>query len=224
MPPLLRTTDSLESHWEELVYTEARLLAGDHKNLAAQTSKSIKRLEEIQRGQLLGWRREIIAQAHVDAVDDSLDDSVIDFGRDLLHLEGGNRKSARFKMYFKSAVSSIVRLGLESQIPVVRTMTTSLQSEPEKVLKDYAKKLIGILKKGDAVIEERREAAGARAAHRAREILSFVDDINAERTAQAAELSLYATKNALPRDYPERFFRRTAKSARSLAPEPTPEG
>jgi hypothetical protein len=224
MPALLRSTDSLESHWEELVYTEARLLAADHKTLAAQTTKSIKKLTEIQSGQLLGWRREIIAQAHVDACDDSLDDGVEGLSRDVLHLESGNRKSARFKLYFKTAVSAIVRMGLEAQIPVVRGMLTALMGEPEKVLKDRAKSLAAILKKGDEAIVERREAAGARAAHRAREILSLVDNLNAERTAQHAELTLYGNKNGLPRDYADRFFRRTTRTARSLASsEPKPE-
>ena len=226
MPLLLRHNDSLDSHWEDCVYSEARLLAAEHKPQALAMAKMLKRLDTIQGGQRAAWRREIVAQAHVDTSDDALDDQVDTFSRDLLYMEKGDRKSPRYKQYFKSAVSAIVRLGLESQIPVVRAMVATLAQEPEKELKAHAKALGSILTKGDSAVTERREAAATRAAHRAREIMSFVDDLNASRTSIHAELALYASKNKLPRDYADRFFRRSSKSARGVeepgSGEPTP--
>jgi len=226
MPVLLRHSDSLDSHWEDAVYSYARFVASEHKAQATATAKMIKQIEAVQAGQRAAWRREIVAQATVDTVDDALDDQVEGLSRELLHLEAGNRKAARYKQYFKNAVSLIVRLGLESQIPVVRTMTAMLAQEPEKGLKDRARSLGGILKKGDEAVNERRDAAAARAAHRAREILSLVDDFNALRTSQHAELTIEATKAKLPRDYADRFFRRSSKARPSpqAEPEPGPTG
>lgn len=226
MPALLRSTESLDGLWEELVYTEARLLAAGHKPQGTATSKALKRLEALQTGQRAAWRREIVAQATVDVVDDALDDEVETLGRNLLHLEAGNRKTARFKQYFKSAVSTVVRLGLESELPVVRGFISQLAKEPEKVLKDHGKVFNALAKKGDEAVAERRDAAIERAAHRAREILTFIDDLNASRTTIHAELTLHATTSALPRDYADRFFRRSTRAARTVdaasRPEPTP--
>jgi len=222
MPILLRSGDALDTLWEELVYSEARLLAAGHKTQAASIAKSAKVLEKVQADQRAAWRREIVAQAHVDVVDDDLDDGVEKLGNDLLHIEGGNRKSARFKQYFKAGVTAIVRLGLESQIPVVRTITTQLATEAEKKLKDHGKSLVAVLKRGDSAVEERRTAAAERGAHRAREIFRFVDDLNALRTSIHAELTLHAGKHALPRDYADRFFRRGARTSRAVTEPPAP--
>lgn len=222
MPALLRPTDSLDSLWEELVYTEARLLAADHKPEAAAVGKALKTLSGLQAGQKEAWRREIVAQAHVDASDDDLDEEVETVARDLLYIEKGNRKSARFRQYFKGPVATIVRLGLKSQLDVVRPFVALLAKEAEKVLKDHGKTLATILKKGDAAVEERATAATDRANHRARHILSFVDDVNAMRTSMHAELTLFAAKKRLPRDYADRFFRRTSRTSKGLEPAPEP--
>lgn len=223
MPALLRSTDSLDNAWEELVYSEARLIASGHKTQAASIANTAKSLEKLQADQKAAWRREIVAQAHVDVADDDLDDGVDKLGLDLLHLEGGNRKSTRFKQYFKSGVSAIVRMGLESQIPVVRTITTQLAGESEKSLKEHGKALTAVLKRGDAAVEERRTAAADRGAHRAREIIRFFDDLNALRTSLHAELTLHAGKAGLARDYADRFFKRGSRTSRAVsAPEPGP--
>lgn len=224
MPVLLRNSDSLDSYWEELVYTEARLLAAGHTSEATAVGKRIKTLDALSAGQKAHWRREIVAQAHVDAVDDDLDDRVEGVAREIVYLDKG-KKTSRFRQYFKGAVSAIVRLGLESQLGVVRPFVAMLAKEPEKPLKDHGKALAGIVKRGDQAVEERVNAATERAAHRAREIVAFVDDLNAARITLHAELTIYATKKGLPRDYADRFFRRasrTAKAATPSDPEPTP--
>lgn len=222
MPALLRSTDSLDSLWEELVYTEARLLAADQKAHAATVAKALKTLEGLQAGQKAAWRREIVAQAHVDSADDDLDERVESIGRDLLYIEKGNRKSARFRQYFKGPVSAIVRLGLKSQLDVVRPFVALLAKEAEKVLKDHGKALTGILKKGEAAVEERASAATDRADHRARHILTFVDDLNAMRTTMHAELTLAGVKKGMTRSYGDRFFKQTSRTSRAIEPTPEP--
>lgn len=222
MPALLRDNESLDSHWEELVYSEATFLAGGHKAQAASTAKALKQLDGIQGGQRAAWRREIVAQALVDFADEDLDEGVEQLGRDLLHLEAGNRKASRFKQYFKTAVSAVTRLGLESQIPVVEAMVVTLGRETEKQLKEHAKKLLGFIKRGKEAVDERRTAAAERGAHRAQAIIRFVDDINALRTSQHAEITLEAAKAGKPRDYADRFFRRQTRTARPVPGEVTP--
>lgn len=224
MPIVLRNSDSLDSYWEELVYTEARLLAAGHTSHATAIAKRIKALDALQAAQKGHWRREIVAQAHVDAVDDDLDDRVEGVARELTYLDKG-RKTSRFRQYFKGTVSAIVRLGLESQLGVVRPFVAMLAKEPEKALKDHGKALSGIVKNGDKAVEERASAATDRAAHRARQILSFVDDLNAARLTLHAELTIHAAKEKLPRDYADRFFRRPTRTAKAVTPtdpDPTP--
>ena len=61
---------------------------------------------------------------------------------------------------------------------------------------------------GRAALAARVAAAGARADHRARDIQTFVDDVNALRRSTFGALVTYAAEQRVPSDWPSRFFRR----------------
>ena len=223
----LRDEESLENVWEELIYTEARRVHDPHaKDLVPVVSKLAARRSQVREGQEAAWRAEVVAQAGVDGADDTLDEIVSRISVTLLHAVG-DRTSPRFTRYFKNAPNIIIRMGLASEIEVVRGWPESLKGEAEKELKILGKDLADAIAVGDAALEERRRAAAARADHRVREIIPLIEDINAARLSLYAELTLRSGKHRLPRDWADRFFRRGARVARgrtvSVEPPLSPE-
>jgi len=223
----LRHAESLDAIWEELVYTEARLMKDEHaKDLAAHFASLLKRWEKVQQGQRAAWREEIVAQAWVDAEDDALDDTVETVGRALLAADGYDRKAPRFKRYFPKAPNAVMRFGLESELALVRAWPDSLRGEREDELQALGPRVARDVQDGEAAVAARTAAAAGRADHRVREIVRFVDDVNGARRSAYGELIQRAQKKGLPADWPSRFFRRGSYDAPARPPagpaEPAP--
>jgi hypothetical protein len=214
---------SLDSIWEELAFTEARLQHDTNAaDLAPQTGALIERTESIRNGQYAVWRAEIVAQAGVAAADDNLDDTVEAVDVALLHIEGRDRSSARYKRYFPKAPSTIIRLGLESELKTTRTWPESLSTEPEKDLRKLGERLGTIVKDGDAALGARRTSVASTADHRVREIVTLIDDVNNARLSMYGILVQRAVDLGLPKDWPNRFFRRTQREPRKGPPVAPP--
>ncbi|MBS2027191.1 MAG: hypothetical protein JST54_04730 [Deltaproteobacteria bacterium] len=215
---VLRYGDSLDVIWEELVYTEARLLADSKaSDLAALFSQFIQRMQALKSSQQTSWQAEIRAQASVDAADDQLDDVVRGFADNLLFALGNDRTQARFTRYFGDNPSAIIKLGLESELTKVRSWPASIGGEPEPQLQAFGAQLQAAITAGDAALASRTAAAGARADGRARGINTFIDDVNAARQSLYGTLTTRVGPNKLPRDWPERFFKHAVKP-----PKPPP--
>ena len=117
----IQPNESMPSVWEELVYTEARLLKDGHADdLAPGFDALLKSWAKVNAGQLASWRAEIGAQAAVDAGDDDLDETVDEVDRVLLNLER-DRSLPRYMRYFNKPRNEIIRMGLESELEKVRT-------------------------------------------------------------------------------------------------------
>lgn len=218
---LLRQSLSLVAHWEELVYAEARLAAHPlGKPFLPEVRGLLKSLEGIERTQRASWREEILAQAAVDAVDDDLDDATRELSRQLTFIDG--RKTARLKRYFSKDPSRYIAFGLQTQAQALAGWPTSLKQEPEGVLKALGSTLAGLLKEAAVVIQQRVDAIGATADHRARDIVSFTDDHNRVRLSIHAGLTGLAAKQGLPRDFADRFFRREVRESGAEQPAPAP--
>lgn len=219
---LLRQSLSLLVHWEELVYAEARLAAHPlGKAFLPEVRSLLKSLEGIERTQRASWREEILAQAAVDAVDDSLDDSTRELARQLSFIDG--KKSARLKRYFAKDPSRYIAFGLQTQTQAMAGWPSSLKQEPEGVLKSLGSAIAGLLKEAAIVLQQRVDAIGATADHRARDIVGFTDDHNRVRLSIHAALTVLATKNELPRDFADRFFRREVRESTPEQVAETPE-
>lgn len=218
----IRDDESSEAIWEELVFTEARLLGDDQaKGFAPTISALLVRVEQMHGGQL-GLRREVAtAQAQVDAVDDQLDDWVRALDTALLTIVNQDAQSPRYRRYFSATPSATIRLGLESELARVRSWAGSLATEPEPALQQLGAALSKLVTTGDAALERRRQAATARTDHRVRSITTLIDDINGARLSLYGQLILKATELHLPTDWANRFFRRTSRSPK-VQPAPAP--
>jgi hypothetical protein len=224
--PNIRTIgkdEALDTVWEELVYTEARLLKDPHaKHLAQGVTEQLDRWELVAAGQRKAWRAEIVAQAGVDSENDQLDMLTEDFGQSLRHVERGDVQSHRFKkVYFKGTVSGIKRLALQSQLAASRTWPESLKGEPEKELRAFSPRFEARIAAGDAAVEERAGAATHTANHRVRQIVPFIEDLNAARQSLYGTLIGVGQEHKLGSDWPGGFFRRVGKQPKTT---PVAEG
>lgn len=223
----IRTIDhdeALDSIWDDLVYTEARLLKdASTADLAPAIAGLLGRLETTRSGQLAAWRAETIAQAGVDDADDDLDDAVADISVEVLHAEKQDRSSARYKRYFSQAPHLIIKQGLQTEIQTVQGWVKSLKSEPEAALQSLGARLDKVIENAASVLKERVDAASKRADHRVRDIYALVDDINGTRRSIYGILVQRGEEQKKPKDWPNRFFRRVSRPARS-APPPSPTG
>lgn len=216
----VRDDSALDSIWEEVVFTEARLLGDDNaKELAPPFSQLRDRSEEVRGGQLAAWREEVVAQAAVKAADDRLDDWVHALDLALSTVLAGDRQSPRYRRYFTQAPSAIIRMRLESELGLVRGWADSLASEPEPVLQGLGADLRKLVEQGDVALEGRRKAAAARTDHRVRSISSLIDDINEARVSTYGALTKKAAELHLPRNWPDRFFQH-ATHAPKAEPQP----
>lgn len=207
--------ESLESVWDDMVFTEARLkVEQEARDFVAPVASLIARLDDARKGQATVRRDEVAAHAAVAAADDALDDCVRAIDRALSDAEHGNRQSARYKRYFTSTPSTFTRLGLESELSRVRGWVASLAGEPEQSLKDLGTRLDTIIKQGDTVLEQRRQAVAARSDHGVRTVTPLIEDINAARGSLYGNLAERGRKARLPPDWPSRFFRRSSRAPR----------
>jgi hypothetical protein len=227
----LPQTLSLDSVWEELVFTEVRLSEDEHATEHVPPFKVLlTNVATVREGQLAVWHEEVSAQAAVSAANDRLDDLVRKLARTLWHM-GDDLKSDRYLRYFPSTPTSIARLGLENELPRVRGWTESLTSEPEKDLQDLGATLRQLVDRSDQVLERRRKAEGARRDHRVRSINGLISEINNIRLSVYGSLTKKAAELRLGRDWPDRFFRHNVRPSRNEAepgppapppPEPSP--
>jgi len=223
----LRTSDSFDTLWEEIVYTEAKLL-GDRSPEATKLAKSfsdiLKRWAKVRDDRYGHWRIEVVADAGVDTADQNLDEATSGVDDALQHATGGTA-NARYKRYFKVALSLITKLGLQSQLLKLAGWAESLASEPEKEVRDAGKQLAACMKAGDEAITARTKAIGGRADHFARELTSFVDDVNALREGTFGQLIAIGQKRKKrsPSAWAARFFRKGSHTAAEPAPAPAAE-
>lgn len=217
--PTIEHDSSLDNVWEELVFTDARARHDPNAaDLAPQIAELIQRTEAVRNGQYAVWRAEIVAQAGVAASDDDLDDLVDEVDGVLLQAEGRDRTSARYRRYFPKAPSSVIRLGLESQLGKTRAWPESLKSEPEPQCKTLGERMDGVVKRGDEALGKRRNAIAATADHRVREIVTLIDDVNNARLAIYGVLLQRAAEKKLPKDWAKRFFRRSHRTPKQAPP------
>jgi hypothetical protein len=223
--PIIPATAPLETVWHRAVYSEQRLLRNKlTADLAPPFTALAARCRTEIIAQLGHWAAEIGAQAGADEADDALDDTTEEIVAEIRHAD---RKAAggRLKRYLGSdTASSLVRLGLSSQLKAVAQWPRALSSEPEAALQSLGKTLAQHITTGETVDAERVAVAGDRATHRARNITSLIDDLNALRATTLGRLLTRGTKNQKPADWPRRFFyqARTRGSAKGAPAKPDP--
>jgi hypothetical protein len=181
-----------------------------------------QRLEKVRGGQLGTWREEVVAQAAVSAADNHLDDWVRALDLTLVQVLAGDRQSPRYRRYFSSAPSSIIRLGLENELGRVRGWEDSLAGEPEPALQALGRRLRDLQTEGNQALEQRHKAATIRTDHRVREIAALIDDINGARVSLFGTLTKKAAEARMPRDWPDRFFQHSSRASKTDVNPVTP--
>ena len=104
---------------------------------------------------------------------------------------------------------------------MVQDWPRALGTEPEDSLKALGRRLTQDITAGSAADEERMSVAGERATHRARNIASLIDDLNALRATTLGRLVVRGTKNKLPPDWPRRFFYKSRTAPAKSGPPTT---
>jgi hypothetical protein len=185
--------------------------------LADISAPYLERIETTRQEQRQCWRAEIHSHATVDLENYALDELVEQVsGALLLHIRQENpgwkesdaRESAEYKLYFKSRPSDIVRLGLESELRVVRAFPERLAREESPALQAFAPRFAERVAAGDKAIQDRDRARAATAEHRARRILPLMEAINNLHSRVYRALLETSEQLRLPRSWAERFFYR----------------
>ncbi|MBM4783169.1 MAG: hypothetical protein GQE15_36295 [Archangiaceae bacterium] len=203
----ITTTASLDACWREHTFTTAMLSDPDTASLASHFGFVDARIESLGAGQRAKWRDEVIADARVAQADRALDLLTNKLSSELLHLDGQNRDTPRFKLYFKKSPSLVTKLALAAQLEVCQNWPATLTTEPEASLKALATEFTNVIALGKGALQGREAAQVATAVHRAREILPFIDDFNAARQTVYGQLSSIAGQTRKPRGWAESFFR-----------------
>jgi hypothetical protein len=204
----LQYNDSLETIRDEIVYTVARLAKNKHtkKEFAKWGAPYLKKWETVSLGQRQAWDAEVIAQAGCDEADDDIDETTGLVDREIKHLDGKDKK--RHAHYFKKAPARLIAMAPESQLLEQKEWPKSLQGEPEQSLKELGARIKGDIEAGNAAVGERSAARTATADHRRREINAFIDEVNSARRMLHGTLETLAEQKKLPKEFPERFFRK----------------
>ena len=209
--PALALTSSLNAVREDLVFTDARLLADPNVASNAKTIQGIlKDWEVVQRQQFAHWDAITKAEAQVAAADDNLDDFIPVFANSIRSTSG--EKSATWKLFFKITPYEFAAPVLGNQLEAMRRWVQLLAKQPE--LAAHKKPLEKLIQGADAAVKARTEAALANEQFRTTGGLAkFFEKMSKTRDVVAASIDAIAAKStALPRHYTARFFRsRTVK-------------
>lgn len=218
--------ETLENIWILLVWELARVLKDeDAADLAPGAEALLTRWEQVSAGQRAVMRAEVLARAGVQAGDDALDDTVTEVDNELLRTTRA-RSSARYRRYFKKARHEIVRMALESELAEVRTWPGSLTTEPEAPLQALGARLEADIAGGEQAVRDREQAEAARNDYRVREVLAFIEEVNAARRTRYGILIQRAETQGLPSTWAKRFFmpwsstQRGASRKKKKAPQP----
>lgn len=200
--------DGLDRARRELTFTIRRLRKREVTRAFVPAFEALlSRWPALRDGQLARWDAEDDAEVDVEDEDDDLDDAVAELSRELLTRLSGPTHP-QYVVYFGDDTAKMVqRLGLETEIARVAPWPESLRPIGGTV--DAAgQKIAACVVAGRAALEGRARAAQARADFRARDIQTFIDDLNALRRSTFGALVTHAAQSGLPTRWPNRFFRR----------------
>jgi hypothetical protein len=195
----------------ETKYTEQRLLARpDLAARAAPFTALLTRIAAATEGQLTRWDAEDAAQIRLDDLDDDLDDIVPEVSATLLRHLSGKDHPQYVAVFGTDTVSSIQRLGPESQRARMATWPALLRPMGPD-LAALADRLDALFAAARTAVDAQTAAGGERASYRAGALNTLVDDLNRARQECYGGLVTLASTTGKPKGWAERFFRKQTK-------------
>ncbi|MFO0605189.1 MAG: hypothetical protein U0324_18565 [Polyangiales bacterium] len=205
---LFQDGDGWDAQRRVVLHMLATLLAcGAHPAEVEQLQHQLARWRAIELQRQEADNASVIANARVAWVNDDLDEVTTVFAAQLLIDCGRDRSHPTYARFFPESVTAITVKGLDAQLQEMKDFP--LFGEEIKLPEASAKGLTVVLRAmadGRAALDAReeaeREAARVSVAQGA-----WREEANTARRAIDTALQAHATKNSLPRSYPERFHR-----------------
>lgn len=208
---------SIIQFWEELLYTEAALLADEETAaLAAVVTATLDDFSKMMQVDLDTRRALIQARARASVADENLDDGLREVHSNTLHLVRQDRSRKEYQTLFPGALTALIRHALVKQIGAANEVIQKLGlSLFEPAFREAQVALIKpMIEKGEAVLDERKDAELGRVEGRL-EIDAWKEEVNAVRMSVYAQLLTLAAKNKHKRSWAESFFpKASARSSR----------
>ncbi|MBK8257894.1 MAG: hypothetical protein IPK82_35160 [Polyangiaceae bacterium] len=204
---------SWDDSYDRVAYTaDALSLAGeDGDKVVGALGKPIEKLLaqwEALDGERRSKRRGIgRAHALVRRRDVQADAVVQDIHNDVLGHVKQRRDDPLFARLFPDPLSVVVRMALESQLPVMRALAHKLGEEetPAAIQKAHAKPLADATERGDAAVKGREEAF-AQAGRTSARVASWRDDANHALRGVEGALQKIASERRLGLEWVDSFF------------------
>jgi hypothetical protein len=154
-------------------------------------------------------RRRAIGKAHalVRRRDLAADTTVTDLHHDTMAQVKQDRAAPLFTRLFPDSLSVVVRMALESELPVLRVLALKLAEDetPTALKKAHEKPLAEAIEKGAAALRNREEAFAAAGRVSAR-IASWREDVNAALLGIEGALQQIASARKLGPAWVDTFF------------------
>jgi hypothetical protein len=170
-------------------------------------------------------KRRAVGRAHalVRRRDVQADTVVTALHNDTLGHVKQDREAPLFKRLFPDPLSSVVRMALESQLPVMRTLALALGDDetPGTLKKAHAKALADAIERGQAAIHAREEAFSAAGRTSAR-IASWREDANHVLRSVEGALQQIASERRLGTEWVDAYFPSAERGKKK--PKGAPEG
>ena len=173
-------------------------------------------------------KRRAVGKAHalVRRRDLAADTTVTDLHNDTMAQVKQDRSAPLFIRLFPDSLSVVVRMALESELPVLRVLAHKLAEEetPAALKKAHTKALAEAIERGDAAIRGREEAFAV-AGRVTAKITSWREDVNAVVLGIEGALKQIASERKLGQMWVETFFpiEKSKKGKKPKAAE-APEG
>jgi hypothetical protein len=219
-----------DSHSTVAYTADALSLAGEDGDsaaaaLAAPVEKHLDRWEKLDGERRAGKRRIGRAHALVRRRDLQADEVATSIHHDVLGHVKQDREAPLFARLFPDPLSGVVKLALESQLPVMRALARELAEgdTPASLKKKHTKPLADAIERGAAALATREEAFAASGRTTAR-IASWREDVNHTLRGVEGALLQLAAERRLDRAWVDSFFPSTPGRKKKARPAPDASG
>ena len=200
--------------WEQLIYTEAMLLAHEEtKPMAESVTTAIGEFDTLQTDNRLNQRKVIQSKAKSNMADNSLDHEMRKTQSTMLHEVGQDRSSKSYRTIFHTDIGSLTRYSLKRQLEIAEEMVRKidLPGIPEAIRTDHKPRLEVAIAHGKEAIEERKIVQFKYLEHKMN-MDEWKDNVNSIRLSVYSMLLQLASKTRRKPRWANTFFARVSRN------------